>query len=1062
MAGTSDRPRLIGRDPVLATLRSGAASAAGGRGRLVLVTGEPGIGKTALLGELTGEGTDTGALVLWAQCWDGDGAPAYWPWVQVLRAGIAAGGDAGDAAMLLPGPMSTPRTGQVDRFRLFDAVVTFLAGLAEKQPVLAVLDDLHWADEGSLRLLEFAARHLTGHAVLLLGAYRDEEAGERLLRLASASERVVLPGLPRPAVATLMTALTETAPAPAVAVEVWRRTGGNPFLVRELTRLLVAQGGCRQLVTSPPELLDNVRDVLERRLARLSQPCAELLTIASVLGPEARIDVLHRTAAHADDVARLLEEAVTARVLARPASPGRPHRFSHDLFRETILAGLPAERRTELHLAIGRALEALRDEGAPVHPAELAAHFAAANAVAPAEAVRYGTAAAEDATARSAFEEARGHYERALVAVGLVTGPASAARLDLLLRLGDVRNRTGDSEAAHEALRGAAGLARRLGDGSGLARAALGIHELGWRHVHAEAIAILEEAALASSGCVPVLRARVLAALARDLHHSSDERRDWVRAPELAAQAVEEARQSHDPATLAFCLLALHDTGWRPGTARDRLPVIDEMLAAADEARDREMAAQARLLRAAALIELGDPGGPAELDTYCGQCEELGHARARHGALSRRATAALIAGDLDRAAELAGSAYDLGKAIGEADTRGVYETLLAGIERAGGDPSRSGVAPDARLDSEPWPGLPLIEAYEQLVAGDLAAAGRALERLDLADLPPTYDLELLTFAADTVAAAGTAEQRSRVEQLLCPYAGLHIVVGGCAAYYGAVDHYLGILARSLGRAADAHRHFTSAAAMHDRLGAPRWAEHSRRLGATCRSEQLEQACVFHRDGDVWTIAFRGTESHLPDIKGLRDLATLLARPGHSVHAVELHTGRPPQTGADEVLDDRAKAAYRRRLAELESDIDEAEADHDPHRAEKARTERGALLTELSAAIGLGRRGRRLGDERERARKAVTARIRDAIDRIGRVDPALGEHLRGAVQTGTWCTYSAADPIRWRTTASTPQQADGGSGHRGAPPPRSDRRGTPPAASSTSTRMRSPSPRTSPS
>lgn len=1009
MAGEPDGLRLIGRDPILATLRSGAASAARGRGKLVLVTGEPGIGKTALLAAMTGEGAQAGALVLWAQCWDGDGVPGYWPWAQVLRAGVAAGGDPGSADVLLP-ERAAEATGQVDRFRLFDAVVAFLARLAEHRPVMVALDDLHWADEGSLRLLEFAARHLTAHAVLLLGAYRDEEGGQVLRRLAGTGERVLLPGLARAEVAALMTELTGTAPAPAVALDVWRRTGGNPLLVRELTRLLAAQGGYRQPTASTPELLDSVRDILERRLARLSQPCAELLTVAAVLGPEARIDVLHRVAG--DDVARLVDEAVDARVLAR-TSPAGPYRFSHDLFRETILAGVPAEQRIELHLAVGRALETLRAEGARVHPAELAAHFAAARAQAPAEAVRYGTAAAEDAVVRLAFEEAVGHYERVVAAVDLGAEPAAADRLELLLRLGSARNRTGDTAGAHDALREAADLARRRDDGTALARAAIGIHELGWRTSHAEAIATLEEAARVLPDSASGLRARVLAALARDLHHSADERRDWNRAPQLAAQGVEDARRSGDPGTLAFCLLALHDTRWRQGTARDRLPLIDEMRAAADAAGDRDMAAQARLLRATALIELGDRDGPTELDAYCRLCEELGHARARYGALSRRATAALIAGELDRAAELAGTAYDIGTAVGEPDSRGVYETLMAGIRRAGGDPKRIGDDPDGRLESEPWPGSPLIEAYEHLVAGEPTAAGRALERLNLDDLPETYDLELLTFAADTIAGAGSAEQRGRVEQLLRPYAGLHIVVGGCAAYFGAVDHYLGILARSLDRPDDAQRHFAAAVALHDRLGAPGWAEHSRRLGAACRSEQRAHACVFRRDGNVWTIAFVGNESHLPDSKGLRDLAVLLARPGEAVHVVELHTGRAPQVGADAVLDDRAKTAYRRRLADLESSIDQAEADHDTHRAEKARAERDALIHELSAAVGLRGRSRRLGDERERSRKAVTARIRDAIGRIDRADPALGEHLRAAVRTGTWCTYDAGG-VRWRT------------------------------------------------
>lgn len=152
---------------------------------------------------------------------------------------------------------------------------------------------------------------------------------------------------------------------------------------------------------------------------------------------------------------------------------------------------------------------------------------------------------------------------------------------------------------------------------------------------------------------------------------------------------------------------------------------------------------------------------------------------------------------------------------------------------------------------------------------------------------------------------------------------------------------------------------------------------------------------------------------MPDAKGLRDLAVLVGNPGLAMHAVELHTGRPPRTGADDILDNRAKAAYRRRLTGLEADLAEADADNDTYRAEKLRAERDALITELSAAIGLGGRNRRLGDDSERARKAVTARIRESIGRIDRVLPELGEHLRDSIQTGTWCSYTPAEPIHWR-------------------------------------------------
>jgi hypothetical protein len=160
------------------------------------------------------------------------------------------------------------------------------------------------------------------------------------------------------------------------------------------------------------------------------------------------------------------------------------------------------------------------------------------------------------------------------------------------------------------------------------------------------------------------------------------------------------------------------------------------------------------------------------------------------------------------------------------------------------------------------------------------------------------------------------------------------------------------------------------------------------------------------------LTWAGVSVHVPDAKGLRDLAMLLSRPGEDVAAIEL-TGSRPAMGADPLLDYQAKAAYRQRLRELDALIGDADADNDPYRAEKARAEKDVLIDQLTAATGLGGRGRRLGDERERARKAVTARIRDAIAHIERAHPALGAHLSGSIRTGTWCSYRPAVPVSWQ-------------------------------------------------
>lgn len=336
--------------------------------------------------------------------------------------------------------------------------------------------------------------------MLLLGVYRDEDAGPLLRKLAATTEQLHLPGLAAADVGALMTAVTGTTSPQPVVADVRRRTGGNPFLVRELSRLLVAPGGSTRATASVRPLIDTVEGILERRLARLSQRCVALLALAAVVGPAARLDVLVRVVEEAGDLPALLDEAVAARVLLPPDAPAGPYRLSHDLFRETILAGLPGKRRGELHLAVARALESVRDDGAFVHPAELAAHFGVALAAAPDEAVRYGLLAAEDATSRLAFEEARAHYERVLAALDLAPEAAPAERLGVLLRLGDARDLAGDAGQAHRAYRDAAQLSRASDDAVGLARAALGMHALGWRMDHTEAVARSSRATAAMPG----------------------------------------------------------------------------------------------------------------------------------------------------------------------------------------------------------------------------------------------------------------------------------------------------------------------------------------------------------------------------------------------------------------------------------------------------------------------------------------------------------------------------------------------------------------------------------
>ena len=636
---------LIGRDEVLAVLHASFDQAAAGQGQLVLIGGEAGIGKTALAVAAADGAAAQGALVLWGRCSQTEGVPAFWPWAQVVRAAADVGARPPEAVEALgwAGPATAEQAGfsgaaaSRARFRLFEATAGFLATLADSRPVVVVVD-LHWADPDSLALGEFAARQLSGRRVLFIGTYRDEEAVGQLRHLAGSANLLPLGGLGPADVCELMARLLGRAPGEDEARRMWDRTAGNPLFVRELTRLAAVRGA-RGAPGLAALVADSVRDVIERRLARLPQECVHTLAAAALDAPVLRLSLLRH--AIGVDVKAHLEQAAAAGVLVRT---GTGLRFAHDLFREVLAAGLTAHARAGLHLRLARALEEQDAAGGVARPAELAAHYCAVALTNPdpalrSAAVRHSRAAAADAAARLAFADAAAQLERALPFLDT----DSASRLDVLLELGEARRKAGRLALARATYLDGVALAQAGGDDAGLARAALGLHAVGANTgpsaEREQTIALLQQAAR-SAGVTGELAALVNAALARDLYHSFDASRT-CQARQLAHRAVTLARGSGDRWTLARCLIAAHDIRWRPGSARERLTVLAELLALARELQGADLTAQARLLRATALLELGDPAAHAELDLFCRESEQLGDAAARWDAQSRRAAAAL-------------------------------------------------------------------------------------------------------------------------------------------------------------------------------------------------------------------------------------------------------------------------------------------------------------------------------------------------------------------------------------------------------------------------------------
>ena len=628
--------------------------------------------------------------------------------------------------------------------------------------------------------------------------------------------------------------------------------------------------------------------MLARRLARLPGKVVDLLAVASVVGRRFPIATVAAIAGvPAEAALPLLDGAVRAAVLEHD-EPGRL-RFSHDLFRDVLYDGLPAARRSALHLTVAELLE--RRTAA----AEIAYHRSVAWPLGDRDrAVTALTGAAREATARTAFDEAAAWLRRAIE----VAGDATSADLVMVCEYGDALRRAGHGEEARAALAGAAARARAMGDTELLARAAFGVHRITTltESPRSGVIALLEEAlaALGATGSTDGGAARWLlsAALAREL--ADGPHRDLSRAVGLASAAVEGARAAGEAGVLAYALFALADVRWEPGTATERLSIAGELAAAAADAGEIELVLEAHLCRLAALLELGDPSFPVELGTFTQMAERAAIPRYLYLARSRQATVASLTGPLETADQLIDEAAAYGERIGEPDTWGVQASQLAGLAYIRHDWTRLSKLAAARGQALMPPEFALhLRAWLLLEAGEKAAAAALVASIP--DGPTTYrwrHTAMLTSDAELAAAAGDRNRcATRYEQLL-PMANEFAVVGAAVFTTGPVALQLGLLAAALGRWDDAAAHLDDATRRCDRLGAALLAARTRTELARVRRETGGGGGgnVFRRDGDTWTLAFGGRGVPLRDAKGLRDLAVLLAAPGREVAATELIAG----------------------------------------------------------------------------------------------------------------------------------------------------------------------------
>lgn len=1095
-AAASAPTSFVGRADELRALAAALADAARGRGRVVLVAGEAGIGKTRLVEEALAA---RGATAFWGRCHEGQGAPAYWPWTQALRAlaesvpeerlRLQLGGDAAVLSRLLPqaraiapdagASASRPVDREQLRFALFDAVAGWLARATAEKPAVLVLDDLHWADSESLLLLRFLAGEIAPLRLLVIGMQREIEARQlpaapRLLAdTARLGTRVLLRGLEPDDVATLVHGDLGDVPGEAVQA-IQRASEGNPFFVRELTALLARNGWSAPGTLVLPE---EVREVIRRRLAPLAPEVRRLLGVASVLGRAFSLPVVAAVAdlASGDALARLAGAVEAA--LVQEAGAAERYRFAHALVHDTVYEDLSDAERAALHARAAAVLAELHELD-DTHAGEIAHHlFRAADRAHVERAIGYAIRAGDLASAALGYEDAAGHYERALEAQA-TTGRPLAERLPLLLRFGEAQTGAADVDGFRATFLEAARIARELGDPTSLAQAALGFASLrDYTAADAPAIGLLEEALDALGDDDSTLRASVLGRLASASYYVYPARERG----RLIRDAIAMGRRLGDRDALSRILLERYHVLIGPDDVEERLAASLETARIATERGAVGLACEARLQAHADLVILDDlPRADVELAAAERDAAEVRFGYHRWRLVLTRAMRAMLVGDHARAEEFANEALAVARSTVASQAALQWAGQLLVLRRMQGRLDEVAAMADATAAQYPatsvWRSAMLVIHVER---GEHAAARALLDQLatnDFEDVPRDFGwMPSLVGIAEACGLLGDARRATRLYDLLLPYAKLNVALAH--SFWGPVSRSLGVLALARGDVAAAIAHFEDALARCVRLGAApeevRSAEGLARAllarnagGDRARAAKLVERARHRaealglggplaalasvllraapgaarsdggsvppdataarrarlvRDGAVWHVACGAESCDVKHTKGMLYLQALLAAPGTGIAAAELE-GRDDTRRADAA----ASAAIRRRLLDLRGELEEADAWSDVGRADAIREQIEDLAEQLTAGAvpadaaddaGAAERARSdLTGAAERARLNVTRALHAVLRRIEVQCPDLGRHLAASVRTGNVCVYEPSDPVSWEPSA----------------------------------------------
>lgn len=886
---------FVGRQREGEQLANAFKHAATGSGRIVLVAGEPGIGKTGLAAQFARTQHSNGATVLFGRCDEDSGVP-YRPWVEAIGHFVAhAGGKsidrigtraASDLCRLVPAladrrpglASRAPSDPDADLWSLYAAVAELFATAGADAPTVLVLDDLQWADKPSLLLLRHIVHAAQSSPLLIVGTYRDSEltADHPLtdvlatLRREPATERIVLRGLAdNEVVALVQGASGQPLGGEAVALvhAVCRETDGNPFFVEALLRHLAETGAVYldddgqwvpHAELDEAGLPESVREVVGHRVARLGETCQRVLNVAAVIGQEFDLETVSAALeASDDDVLDALEAAEAAGLVStfRPDS----FTFSHALIATTLYTGLTPTRRAHLHRRVAEAIETADRDGTRV--AELARHWTAATAPADrTKAIDCARRAGDQALRALAPDEALRWYSQALELLA-ESADDQHMRADLLVRLGRAQRNAGDL-AHRDTLLEAARLARQIGDGKLLARAALANSQGFVGNVDrqiGDRVEMLEAALDAIEDVDSITRARLLGTLAAELKVIAD----FDRCRQLTDEAVAMARRLDNPPLLATVLNLAAFAVWHPKTLQERLAITTEAIAISERLGDRALLHWSANWRVHALVESGDVDEAAHwLDVMASIAAETQQPSLQWSNRAYRGALALLHGDLDEAFRVSADAIRVAGPVSEIDTRIIdagfvasaawhrgtladhvgkmreeqawYEQQAAAI---GGERQHSDTMNQIQLvmavSTRP---LDIVGLLHQAASTADALVGpsrsmRALaaqvigDELDIDEVVLQLDYErnigwignqvLWTEVCDRF---GSAQDAEELLANLSPY---HDQVASCGSLWpGAVAGALGILAAKLEHFDDAESYFAEAEAVNGRIRAP--------------------------------------------------------------------------------------------------------------------------------------------------------------------------------------------------------------------------------------------------